>query len=159
MNKDKKKIPVIQRRNSFHNCPQGFTLIEILIGVFLLSILIGLCSLSFSNLSPKYRLKKAVWELHSRLNYARYKAVFDSQKVKINFGATFYTIEKYDEEQELWKLDLKQDLEGVTLEANNSPIFHPAGTVSNLASIYIFNSWGRYRITIAITGRIKTLLL
>lgn len=47
-------------------------------------------------------------------------------------------------------------LEGVNVEANNSPLFHPEGTVSNLASIYVFNSWGKYRITIAITGRIKT---
>jgi len=137
----------------------GFTLIEILMSIFFLSILIGLCSLHFSNISPKYRLKRAVWELHSRLNYARYKAVFDNQKVKVGFGANFYTIEKYDEEEELWSLEIKNDLEGVIIQANNSPIFHPAGTVSNLASIIISNSWGGFRITIAITGRIKILPL
>jgi prepilin-type N-terminal cleavage/methylation domain-containing protein len=47
MNKGTKKISVIQRRRFFYHHLQGFTLIEILIGVFLLSILIGLCSLSF----------------------------------------------------------------------------------------------------------------
>ena len=153
------RISIIQRGNTIQQWNQGFTLVEILVGIFILSVLLGLFSLSFSNVSPKYRLKKAVWEIHSRLNYARYKAVFDGQKVKIQFGADFYTLEKYDEEQKVWKLDLRNDLEGVTIEANNSPIFYPAGTVSHLASIFIFNSWGQYKITIAITGRIKTLLL
>ena len=138
---------------------RGFSLIEVLIGIFLLSLLIGLCSLSFSKLSPKYRIKKAVWELTTRLNYARYKAVFETQKVRMSFRQAGYTIEKFDEEKEVWTPDLRQELEGVTVEANNNPVFHPAGTVSNLASIVVSNAWGGYRITVAITGRIKTVPL
>jgi prepilin-type N-terminal cleavage/methylation domain-containing protein len=153
------KIASSQKEKTIPPNIQGFTLVEILIVIVVLSILFGLCSLSFSDLSPKYRLKKAVWELHSRLNFARYKAVFHGQKVKMTLGSGHYTIESYDEEQKMWELDLKNNLEGVCIEANNSPIFHPAGTVSNMASIFVSNSWGRYKITIAITGRIKTALL
>ena len=141
------------------NSPSGFSLLEVLICILILSVMIGLSSASFLNVSPKYKLKRAAWEINSRLNYARYKAVFNGQKVRIRFDSPFYRIDIYDENQERWTLDLQNILEGVTVEANNNPVFHPGGTVSNLASIYIFNSWGKYRITIAITGRIKVVLI
>ena len=89
------------------------------------------------------------------MNYARYKAIFDSKKVRIKFYASSYSIESFDEAQEKWTQEEKDFIEGVIIQANNSPIFHPGGTVSNLASIYVSNSWGKYKITIAITGRIK----
>lgn len=93
------------------------------------------------------------------MNYARYKAIFDSKKVRIKFDASSYSIESFDETQEKWTQEEKDFLEGVIIQSNNSPIFHPGGTVSNLASIYVSNSWGKYKITIAITGRIKIVKL
>ncbi len=138
---------------------RGFSLLEIVISLFLLSFLIVLASTSFLNLAPKYKLKKAVWEINSRLNYARFKAIFEGRSIRIKFGRESYAIEKYDEQKKIWQLEEKSYLEGVSIQANNSPTFHPQGTVSNLASISISNSWGRYRITLAITGRIKILKL
>lgn len=119
----------------------------------------GMASTSFVNLAPKYRLKKAVWEVNTRMNYARYKAILDGLKVRIVFDSASYTIEEYDESQKKWKRERVYFLEGITLQANNSPIFHPGGNVSNLASIYITNSRGKYKITLAISGRIKTMKL
>lgn len=139
----------------FHPFKRGFSLLDALISLFLLGIVISLLSHSFLNLSPKYKLRKAVWEIHSSLNYARYKALFEGIKVRIKFNAESYTIEKYNEAEEEWIIDRSCLLDGVTLQANNSPIFHPRGTVSNLASIYISNSWGKHKITLAISGRIK----
>ena len=147
------------KNNSKDLTARGFSLIEILICLFILSIMIGLFSPSFLSLSPKYKLEKAAWEIRSRLNYARYKAVFEGEKVRVSFDSSRYKIEQYDEEQELWMVKLESILEGVTINANNSPFFHPGGTVSNLASIYVTNSWGQYKITIAITGRIKVVLI
>lgn len=138
---------------------RGFSLLEIVISLFLLSFLIVLAGTSFLNLAPKYKLKKAVWEINSRLNYARFKAIFEGQSIRIKFGSDSYAIEKYDEQKKIWQLEEKSYLEGVSIQANNSPTFHPQGTVSNLASISISNSWGKYRITLAITGRIKIVKL
>lgn len=135
---------------------KGFSLLEVVVALFILVIMVSIVSTSFLNLAPKYRLKKAVWEINSRLNYARYKAIFDGIKVRLRFDIRSYITETYDENQKEWKKDKEYFLEGVTLQANNNPTFHPGGTVTNLASIYIFNSWGKFRITIAITGRIKT---
>ncbi len=146
------------KNNSRNFSNSGFSLLEMLICLFILSIMIGLSSTSFLSLSPKYKLKKAAWEIRSRLNYAHYQAVFKGEKVRISFDSPWYKIEQYDENQNLWIVKLESILEGVAVNANNSPLFHPGGTVSNLASIYVTNSWGQYKITIAITGRIKVVL-
>jgi len=137
----------------------GFTVLEVIITIAILGFIIGITSSSFHSLAPKYRLKKAVWEVHTRLNYARYKAIFDGSKVRVTFGSAGCTIEKYDENKKEWKKESADFLEGVKVQANNSPVFHPGGNVSNLASIYIFNSWGKYKITLAISGRIKIIKL
>ena len=141
------------------DCKQGFSLIEVLISMAILTTLIFIASTSFLNTAPKYRLNKAVWEIHSRLNYARYKAILEGISIKIRFLPKSYIIEKFYESQKNWRIERKYSLEGVTVQANNSPIFHPEGTVSNLASILISNSWGKYKITLAITGRIKIVKL
>ena len=134
---------------------RGFSLTEVLVASFIVAIILGVASTSFLNLAPKYRLQSAVREINSRLNYARYKSIFEGVKVRIKFDQHSYAIETYDEEQNEWKREREYFLNGVTLKANNSPVFHPVGTVSNLASIYISNSWGKYKITLAISGRIK----
>lgn len=134
---------------------RGFTLLEVLVFLSIFSILLGLASITFLNSSDKYRLQKAVWEIHSKLNYARFKAIFNGTKSRISFNSTGYTIEKYDQNNGEWEVEMGNILEGVYIQANNSPVFHPQGTVSNLASITVSNTWGRYKITLAISGRIK----
>jgi Tfp pilus assembly protein FimT len=141
------------------NCNRGFSLMEALAAFFVLAVILGLASTSFLNLAPKYRLKSAVREINSRLNYARYKSIFEGVKVRIKFDQDSYAIETFDEEQNEWKREREYFLKGISLQANNSPTFHPVGTVSNLASIYITNSWGKYKITLAISGRIKVVQL
>ncbi len=138
---------------------RGFSLLEAVISLFILAVMISTASLSFLNRSPRYRLEKAVWEIYSRLNYARYKALFKGEKVRIKFDSQSYSIEAYNEKQEKWITEQKYFLEGVSIHANNSPIFHPSGTVSNLASIYVSNEGGKHKITIAISGRIKAVKL
>ena len=134
---------------------KGFTLLEVLVFFSIFSILLGAASISFLNSSDKYRLQKAVWEIHAKLNYARFKAIFDGTKSRVLFNPAGYTIEKFDQEKGDWKFDSGNSLEGVYVQANNTPLFHPQGTVSNLASITLSNSWGSYKITLAISGRIK----
>ena len=134
---------------------KGFTLIEVLIFLSIFAVLLGLASSSFLNPSDKHRLQKAVWEIHAKLNYARFKAIFDGTKVRISFNPAGYTVEKYNQSMGNWKTEMGNVLEGVLIQANNSPVFHPQGTVSNLASISISNKWGSYKITLAISGRIK----
>jgi Tfp pilus assembly protein FimT len=127
----------------------------VVISITILGLIIALLSYSFTNQAPKYRLKKAAWEIYSRLNYARYKAIFRGVKYKVSFDSNSYVLEKFDDPMGEWQTEQRSFLDGVVVTANNSPIFHPRGTVSNLASIIVQNSRGKYKITIAISGRIK----
>ena len=138
---------------------KGFSLIEFLIALGILGVLISIASVSFTHLLPKYRLEKAVWEINSRMNYARYKALFEETKFRVKFETSSYSLEKFDWHQNNWKKERKYFVEDVILQANNTPTFHPKGTVSNLASVYISNSSGRYKMTVAISGRIKVVKL
>lgn len=134
---------------------KGYSLIEITLALFLIAVIIGLGSISFLHTSPKYKLLNAVREIHSRMNYARYKAIFSGNKIRLRFEPDNYAIERYDASEEQWIREMIHFLEGVNVEANNTPTFHPRGTVSNLTSILVFNSWGKYKISLAISGRIK----
>lgn len=138
---------------------KGFSLFEATIVVFILGIMIYMASASFVSLSPKYQLKRAVAEVNSILNLARYKAIFEGITTRVAFDSSGYKVEKFDESLKAWHPVEMNVLGGVILQANNSPTFYPVGTVSNLATIYIFNSRGKYKISIAITGRIKTTML
>jgi prepilin-type N-terminal cleavage/methylation domain-containing protein len=134
---------------------KGFSLFEVIISISILALMVYISSTSFLNLAPKYRLQKAVWEINSRLNFARYKSLFEGVKVRMKFYSAGYAIEIYNEEDKKWELEEKHFLEGVSLQANNNPSFHPRGTVSGMASVYISNSWGKYKLTLALSGRVK----
>jgi len=134
---------------------RGLSLVETLVALFLLSVLLHLGANSFYRLEPKYRLQVAVWEIVSRLNHARFRAVLDGTPVRVRFGERRYRLEQWDEGTEAWRIIDGSALTGVTVKANNAPVFHPEGTVSNLTTIQVVNVRGGYRITLAITGRVK----
>jgi prepilin-type N-terminal cleavage/methylation domain-containing protein len=135
---------------------KGFTLIEAVLAVALLAVLVYLGSVSFLELVPKYRLEKAVWDIRSALNAARYKALFEGASYRLRFAPAAFTLDKFDDGKNAWVMAERHSSEGVTFESNNSPVFTPEGTVTGLATIFIKNGWGTYKITIAITGRIKS---
>ncbi len=134
---------------------RGFSLVEAAVAVFILGILVYMASASFLSSSPRYQLKRAVRQITTILNLARYKAIFEGVTTRVAFDSSGYRVERFDESLKAWRSTDLSVVAGVTLQANNSPTFHPVGTVSNLASIFVSNSQGEYKITIAITGRIK----
>ena len=104
----------------YENRKRGFSLVEVLIASFIVAIILGVASTSFLNLAPKYRLNSAVREINSRLNYARYKSIFEGIKVRSKFDRHSYAIETYDEEQNEWKREREYFLSGVTLKAKTA---------------------------------------
>jgi prepilin-type N-terminal cleavage/methylation domain-containing protein len=134
----------------------GFTLIEAVIVLSLLGTLVYMGTTSFLSLIPKYKLESAMWDIRSTLNAARYRAVFENASIRVRFGGGQWEMEKYDAARKAWVSCRKRSVDGVRIEANNSPVFTAQGTVGNLATITIANAWGTYKITLAISGRIKT---
>jgi prepilin-type N-terminal cleavage/methylation domain-containing protein len=133
----------------------GFTLLESVVVLAILAIVIGAGVSSVSGLAPKYHLEKAVWEARAKLSQARIRSLWEGIDYRVRFSSCGYFLEIYDEASKSWVARQSGGLEGVKLEANNSPIFHPTGTVSNLATIIVSNARGKYRITLAISGRVK----
>jgi len=134
---------------------KGFTLAETVLVLALSGIVVCLLTLSMPGLAPKFRLTSGVWEIHTCLNEARFKAILTGTDVRVCFKPQGYNVEAYDEEAKSWRLARHGLVEGVEIAANNTPTFHPEGTVSDLASITVSNPRGSYKITIAISGRIK----
>jgi len=135
---------------------RGFTLVETVLAVALAGFLIYGAAVSFNGLVPRLRLQAAVWEIQSTLSQARFKAAWKGRPYRVRFEGPACALEAYDETSDAWRLDKFSRLEGVEVGANNSPTFYPVGTVSDLATISVSNSRGSYKITVAISGRIKT---
>ena len=89
------------------------------------------------------------------MNMARHAAIFKGKRHRVVFGAQSITLEAYDEDSASWTGVAVHFLNGATIQANNSPVFLPKGMVTNLATILVTNAWGGYKMTLAISGRIK----
>lgn len=134
---------------------RGFTLVETLMALLLAGFLVYGGSVSFQRLIPKYRLQTGLWEVQSALSQARFKAAWQGRACRVRFEGQVCFLEVCDEASGAWRLGRAVRLEGVEVTANNSPTFHPEGTVSDLATISLSNSRGAYKITVAISGRVK----
>ena len=136
--------------------PRGFTLVEVLLALAVAGLLAFGAVPAVGRLAQGMRLRAGIWEVTSGLNQARFQAILSGAPVRVRFAAPGLVFERYDEEARSWKTSRAEPLEGVRVLANNAPVFHPQGTVSDLATIRVSNERGAYRITVAITGRIKT---
>ncbi|MCP2620349.1 prepilin-type N-terminal cleavage/methylation domain-containing protein [Candidatus Aminicenantes bacterium AC-334-K16] len=145
----------MNNRNSRRR-PGGYSLLEVLIGLFILGIITSLTSYSLLKSSPRYQLRQAVWALLMKLNQARYLAVLKNTSHRCVIRHDGVYLEKRNSASLEWEMLSFSHFSGVKIKANNSPVFHPRGTVSPLASIVIENAAGAFKITIAISGRIKT---
>jgi prepilin-type N-terminal cleavage/methylation domain-containing protein len=135
---------------------EGFTLVEIVLALTLAGLFMFGAAYSFQRLVPKFQLQSGIWEVTSGLNQARFRAIMSGEPVRVRFVPSGFVFERYDEAAKIWLPARAASLPGVEVRANNSPIFHSQGTVSDLASITVSNARGTYRITIAITGRVRT---
>jgi len=135
---------------------RGFTLFEVVLALALAGFVALGTVYSVQKLVPKFHLRSAVWEVTSGLNQARFRAILSGVPTRVRFETAGFVFEGYDDASDSWRASPAVILPGVRIQANNAPVFHPQGTVSSLASITVGNSQGTYRITIAITGRIRT---
>ena len=135
--------------------PAGQTLVETVLVLAIAAFFVQAGVFSWKQLVPKYRLQSAVWQVRTCLNQARFKSAWSGKTVRVRFIPGGYRLETYEDETKSWILDRAGSVEGAEIQANNSPTFTPQGTVANLASITVANVRGTYKITVAISGRIK----
>jgi hypothetical protein len=134
---------------------RGFTLIEALLALARAGLMAFGTVHAARRLGPKLDLQAGAWGVSAGLAQARFRAIMSGAAVRVRFLPTGFVFERFDAESASWRSARAVALPGVLIGANNAPIFHPGGTVSGLASITVGNASGAYRITVAITGRIK----
>jgi len=135
----------------------GFTVVEVVLALALAGIFALGTAYTIQRLGPKLDLQAGIWEVTAGLNRARFQAIMSGASVRVRFVPSGFVFERYDAAAAAWRPAHTVTLAGVRVRANNAPIFHPEGTVSDLASITVGNTRGTYRITVAITGRIRAL--
>ncbi len=76
----------------------GFTMLELMIILFILGILMAISIPSFSSWFPEYRLKCAVRELYSNMQFAKMRAIRAHETYRLTFDYTgnSYTLQKPD---------------------------------------------------------------
>jgi len=142
---------------------KGFTLMELMIVLGIMSITLMLTNMWLSTQLPHWRLNGAVRQVMSDLVAAKMSAVVERNRHRVFFqDHRHYLIlddknnnGKIDAGEPQDARDIQTDYQDVTLTASSNPSFLPRGTASNLASITLTNSAGSKKITVSITGRVK----
>ena len=142
---------------------KGFTLIELMIVLGIMSITLMLTNMWLSTQLPHWRLNGAVRQVVSDLVAAKMKAVVERNRQRIFFQDNRHYVilddknnnGKIDVGEHQETRDIQADYQDITMTASNNPSFLPRGTASNLASITLTNSAGSREITVSITGRVK----
>ena len=128
-----------------HN--NGFTLIEILVVISIISIITGIFFGGLRTLQPAMRLDGVVRDLATDLHYVQQQAVSE----QFNYGISFlidtneYQILKYitsTTTQEISKKSLAQGVSFYEIKdfTDNNVIFNPYGSVTEAGSVSLVNS-------------------
>ena len=146
-------------RVSFLLCREGFTLLELVVVLFVISLVMALALPSFTDLGER-RLKSEVREMASLLRYMNDSAIARKEtyfmKFDLNDGMVSWTGPDGKREKEF------DDLSGVTTQASGRVskgeitfFFEPLGTRENI-SVHMSDGTDEMSVTLHhLSGRVK----
>jgi len=110
----------------------GFTLLELIIVIFLITLMVGLSAVFFANTLPSGRFSATAREIASTIRQARHLAQLNGEKqvVTIDMDSKSYGIEGRSEKKLPLELHLKviDALTGDITSGKYHMTFHPAGS-------------------------------
>ena len=142
----------------------GYTLIEVLLTLWIIGILVGIGVPVYGTQIPKYRLHAAARQILSDLLIARKRAMSEGHVVQLLFRhrQSYVIWQDQDNNRRInaGESTVKEIARhGIILQSTNHPRFHPTGTVTNLPTITLHHPSNpkRFRtcLSISIAGRIK----
>ena len=122
----------------------GFTLVESLISLAVVSLFVSLSIVNFKPFFLRMEFKTGVRIIVSSLNMARYRSIKTGRNIK--FGLKNNSIMIFEKIGKKWELYSSHKLKKIKAETNSFPVFHPAGNVSPLCSITVGNRFVDYCI-------------
>lgn len=119
-------------KNSFN---KGFTLINLMLAVSIISILIALAATTITNGLPAYRLSAAARHVMTALMAARMEAVSKNANVTVSFSGTSYTVNNK-------VIHLSNDYKDITATASGGLTFFPTGMASSSVTVTLVGEAG-----------------
>ncbi len=138
----------------------GFTLLEILVTMAILTILGAFAVPQWGNFLSKYRLDSAARQVATELHGAKNRAMAQYRRFKLVFDSSTstYTIQKEQNpgEEDYTAISGAKSLPiGITAVFNNTPVFQTRGNASSGATITLSNSENETKeVVVHLTGRI-----
>lgn len=132
---------------------QGFTLMEMMIGIALIGILTVVAVPNIALFSSGYKLRGAAREVATDLQYARLLAVKENRDIRVDFSSNSYQVVRVSGGTVVKSRSFSSDYSNVTL-TNVSITFYSRGNSS--ANTVTVSIPGRTKnVTVAFTGRVK----
>jgi len=129
----------------------GFTLLELIIVIFLITLMLGLSSVFFANTLPSARFDATAREIAATIRQAKHLAQRKGEKqiVTINMDAKSYGIEGRGEKKLPIGLDIKviDPLAGDITNGNYPIVFHMTGSTEG-GTVILWNNSKVAQITI-----------
>lgn len=142
------------KQDNHKNSRSGITLIELLVALFILS-LVGMVGIPMFRASvERWEVSGSVRAVTSALSTARYDAIKMNRSVKFCIENNRVLLK--EKKGTVWVTFMTFEVDrDVSLSTNASPVFTAIGTVAPLCSIYVWNEHYRYKISLSSAGRIK----
>ncbi|OQZ03317.1 MAG: hypothetical protein B6D35_00060 [Candidatus Brocadia sp. UTAMX2] len=147
------------------NSQKGFSLLEMIIVLAIISVLAGTTISVYITMKPVLRLNGATRQIMGDLMWARMQAISQNNEFKIIYNNNHqYSILDddnnngiRDNDESLIKKNLHDKYDDVTYSSSNinNLIFFPRGNATNLTTITLTNISGIRTVSVAITGRVK----
>lgn len=135
------------------NTEDGFSMVEIIVGIALAAIVAAIALPSWGKLLPNYALNNSTRQIQSELHNIKMRAAAENTGFQMSYlqGASGYTIER-----DAIALVTKPLPGGITITKEGTVSFTPRGT-AGANRLRLRNAGGLCRqIVVSATGRIRT---
>jgi prepilin-type N-terminal cleavage/methylation domain-containing protein len=135
---------------------RGFTLVELLIGAMIISIMGAFAAPQFGSTLQAYRLNGATQVIWGDLHKARMMAIKENRTIRVDFTSGAYEIVRVGTAEVVFRRNLTTNFPGITVSIPNNTIsFGSTGTAGGGGkTVQVQSATGSKSFTIITTGRI-----